>query len=958
MTPDHEAPAQVRRWHTLYKREQELGRQKTYTNDILNALDDVFYVLDANGDLERWNDRLTEVTGYTDREVASMNALEFFDEADTQRVGDALEKTIDEGRNRLAVDLLTKAGTPIPFEFIGVTLADVDGRPVVAGIGRDVSERKRLESQLRTEKEHFRAALENSPMVAFRQDTDLRYTWIGNAHPDFRPEDVLGKRDDELLPAAAAETITAPKRRVLETGTGVREVVTYEVPSGTVTYDLTIDPLRDESGAIVGVTGAALDVTDRQEREQVLERTSDLLEQTQQIAGVGGWELDLQTEPPYSGMWTDELYRIHDLPLDADHDMERGIEFYHPDDRERVRTAITRAIEDGERYDLEARLITAAEDVRWVRTIGTPVLDGDRIVAVRGSLQDITSQKHHEIALQSLHDATRGLLHTESKADTATLVVDVATDVLDIPGVAMYLLDTGTNEFDPVVTTPGFDERCDEPSPIAIGDEDSPVWNAFASGTGSVLDVPIPSGESSPFGDEGDSALLVPIGDHGVFVAVSDDLAVDDATRRLVETLVATAVAAFDRLRSETSLEQRDAELEARNETLTRQVAINELLRTIDRSLVRATTRDGIEAAVCEQLVESDGIEFAWIGDLESNGRELVARTWHGSTLNYLDAIAVDGRVPIDEPAWQTARTGETTVVSNVVEGMRDEPWRGTALSFGFQSIVVVPLVYDEYSYGVLAVYTTEQSAISDLERTVFEELGETIASSINAVETRRGLHSSTALRLKLRFTDADSFMMQLARDANARVRYDGLVAASDDETQLFVTVTGASPPTIEAILDDLVSVTDHRCISSVDGDHRFEIRAKGPVVAAKLVRHGGSPQSIVAVPGGAEVVVEVPLETDVREFVEMLGEQFPTVELVSRQDVERSTNTERELVDSLSDRQQEVLNAAYFGGFFEWPRESTGEEIAEMLGVSQPTVNRHLRLGQKALLRRLFGDR
>ncbi|WP_265108372.1 bacterio-opsin activator domain-containing protein [Halosolutus halophilus] len=957
MTPDREVPAQVRRWHALYEREQELGRQKTYTNEILNALDDVFYVLDANGDLERWNDRLTEVTGYSDREVASMNALEFFGDEDTQRVADALEKTIDDGRNRLAVDLLTKAGTPIPFEFVGVELEDARGRPVVAGIGRDVSERNRLATELRTEKEHFRVALENSPMVAFRLDTDLRYTWISSPHPDFRPEDVLGKRDDELLPTAAAETVMAPKRQVLETGTGVREVVTYEVPSGAVTYDLIIEPLRDESGTIAGLTCAALDITDRTEHEQVLERTSDLLRQTQRLAGVGGWELDLRSDPPYSGMWTDELYRIHELPLDTVHDMERGIEFYHPGDRDRIRTAVTGAIEDGEGYDLEARLITAAGNVRWVRTIGTPVFEGDRLVALRGSLQDVTAQKHHELALQSLHDATRGLLNTESQSDTAALVVDVAADVLDLPGVAMYLLDTEMNEFEPVVTTPAFDELCDDPPPVAIGDEESPIWNTFVTGTGTVLDPSDRSDGSHAFGDDR-SGLLVPIGDHGVFVAVSDDPTVDDATRQLVETLVATTVAAFDRLRSESNLEQRDAELEARNENLTRQVAINELLRTIDRSLVRATSRDGIEAAVCEQLVESDGIEFAWIGDVESDGRDLVPRTWHGTTLNYLDAIAVDGRVPIDEPAWQTARTDESTVVSNVVEGMRDEPWRGTALSFGFRSLIAVPLVYDEYSYGVLAVYATEQSAFSDLERNVFEELGETIASSINAVETRRGLHSSTTLQLKLRFTDADSFMMQLARDANARVRYDGLVAASDDETQLFVTVTGAAAETIETSLDDLVSVTEHRCISSVDGDHRFEIRARGPVVAAKLVRHGGSPQSIVAAPDGAEVVVEVPIETDVREFVEMLGEQFPTVELVSRHDVERSTNTERELVDALSDRQQEVLNAAYFGGFFEWPRESTGEEIAEMLGVSQPTVNRHLRLGQKELLSRLFGDR
>jgi predicted DNA binding protein len=49
------------------------------------------------------------------------------------------------------------------------------------------------------------------------------------------------------------------------------------------------------------------------------------------------------------------------------------------------------------------------------------------------------------------------------------------------------------------------------------------------------------------------------------------------------------------------------------------------------------------------------------------------------------------------------------------------------------------------------------------------------------------------------------------------------------------------------------------------------------------------------------------------------------------------------------------VLRTAYFGGFFEWPRESTSEDIAELLNVSQPTINRHLRLSQQRLLSQLF---
>ncbi|WP_458206081.1 PAS domain-containing protein [Haladaptatus sp. NG-SE-30] len=148
-----------------------------------------------------------------------------------------------------------------------------------ARINQLEQQRERLESELRTEKEHFRVALANSPLVAFRLDTNLRYTWIGNPHEDFEEVDVLGKRDDELLPPDAAETIMAPKREALETGERVREEVTYELPSGLVSYDLTVEPLRDESGEIVGLTSASLDITERMRHERKLEETVGKLEQ-------------------------------------------------------------------------------------------------------------------------------------------------------------------------------------------------------------------------------------------------------------------------------------------------------------------------------------------------------------------------------------------------------------------------------------------------------------------------------------------------------------------------------------------------------------------------------------------------------------------------------------------------------------------------------------------------------
>jgi len=167
---------------------------------------------------------------------------------------------------------------------------------------------------------------------------------------------VIGKRDDEILPPQSAETLTEIKRRALETGDPVREEVTYELPNGErVAYDLTVEPFRNESGEIVGLTSAALDITERREREAELERTTDLLEQAGRIARIGGWEFDLTADPPEM-TWTDELYDIHGVEPETEIDVETAVDLYHSDDREYIQEKFQAAIERGEGYDMEVRI--------------------------------------------------------------------------------------------------------------------------------------------------------------------------------------------------------------------------------------------------------------------------------------------------------------------------------------------------------------------------------------------------------------------------------------------------------------------------------------------------------------------------------------------------------------------------------------------------------------------------
>jgi len=99
----------------------------------------------------------------------------------------------------------------------------------------------------------------------------------------------------------------------------------------------------------------------------------------------------------------------------------------------------------------------------------------------------------------------------------------------------------------------------------------------------------------------------------------------------------------------------------------------------------------------------------------------------------------------------------------------------------------------------------------------------------------------------------------------------------------------------------------------------------------------------------GVDVSVGLPGSVDVRSFVETCRARYPGTELVARRECEPPEERDGGAVSlpgGLTDRQREAVLAAHRAGFFEWPRESTGEEVADRLGVSAPTFHQHLRKG------------
>jgi len=130
--------------------EDEGKRAARELEDIMEAIPDVLYMLDLEGRFVRWNRRAELVSGYSHAELFGRSALELVDESDAQRVMEAIQTAYAKGFAEVEAGFRRKDGSLVAYHFAGAPLRDEMGQPVgLAGIGHDITERKRSDQELR-----------------------------------------------------------------------------------------------------------------------------------------------------------------------------------------------------------------------------------------------------------------------------------------------------------------------------------------------------------------------------------------------------------------------------------------------------------------------------------------------------------------------------------------------------------------------------------------------------------------------------------------------------------------------------------------------------------------------------------------------------------------------------------------------------------------------------------------
>ncbi|OYR49342.1 PAS domain-containing protein [Halorubrum sp. Ea8] len=407
----------VAREITAQKR-QEREHQRTYRRfqTVLETMSAAVFLKDADGRYLLVNQACRDLFDVDEDPVGMTDEDLFPQEIAEQARADDL-RVLDGGEQiELEETIPTPAGESVRLTRKSPVYDDEGEIVAVCGVSTNITEQKEGERALQQLKDRLELAVEGAQLGIWDWDmttdeVEFNDQWarmLGHSADEIEPRleewerrvhpDDLGPVEDALSDHMAGETEYYDTEHRMRTASGewkwIRDV-------GKIVE-------RDGDGEPVRAVGIHLDIDERKRRETELERTRALIERTQESASIGWWEVDLIDE---SLTWSDEVYRIHGVPVEESIDLEEAIEYYHPADRETIETAFDRLTEEGEPYDLELRIVTAPGQTRWVRGIGDPQFDdAGNVVGALGLFQDITERKEYEIALESTREELREII--------------------------------------------------------------------------------------------------------------------------------------------------------------------------------------------------------------------------------------------------------------------------------------------------------------------------------------------------------------------------------------------------------------------------------------------------------------------------------------------------------------------------------------------------------------------
>lgn len=375
---------------------------------VASKTTDVIIIADSQGYITWVNDAYEKLTEFSFQEALGKKPGTMIqgpetDMATVERIRKAIQKK--EPVSEIILNY-SKSGRQYWLDLTITPVFDANGHCTnFIAVEREITERKLAQEELIKERNRFQEVIRGTNVGTWEWNLQTNETifndkwaeiigytlaelapisintWLNHVHPDDakKSAELLQLHFDGHLPYYECEVRMKHKLGhwvwVLDRG----KVSTW-----------------NNDGQPLWMYGAHQDITDKKLAEQELSRIKEMLEQTNEVAKVGGWEVNLVKGTVF---WSDETRKIHEVSDDYVPNLHTGISFYKEGiSRDTITQVVKNGIEKGESWDVALQIITAKGNEKWVRALGNAEISNGQCIRLYGAFQDIDELKKAELA--------------------------------------------------------------------------------------------------------------------------------------------------------------------------------------------------------------------------------------------------------------------------------------------------------------------------------------------------------------------------------------------------------------------------------------------------------------------------------------------------------------------------------------------------------------------------------
>ena len=398
--------------------EKALLESEELYRDLVFRIPDGVYKSTPEGKFIDVNTAMVKMLGYESKEelmAIDIKSDLYFDSADRESI--VLKEKNEEIET---FRLKRKDGSELWVEDHGWYVNDSNGNILThEGVLRDITERRRAAQELDQSQKQFKELFDNAPVGYHELDSEGRIIRVNQTELNmlgYSMDELYGKYIWELC---STQTISMESVKAKLKGKQIPET-SYErefiKKDGSLVSVLVQDKiLYDCDGNISGLRSTIQDYTEKKIAEKLLLESQERYSLAIRATRDGLWERSLLTNQSfYSPRWCEILGCSVDTP-EFQPTYETLIERIHPDDYQRVVTALNYHIEKGTEYNLEYRFLHSSGEYKWQSSMGTFVLDETgKPVKIVGCISDISERKKAEEDLRESEDKYRTMIENSN----------------------------------------------------------------------------------------------------------------------------------------------------------------------------------------------------------------------------------------------------------------------------------------------------------------------------------------------------------------------------------------------------------------------------------------------------------------------------------------------------------------------------------------------------------------